>query len=95
MAQMAGHTDPSSAEVYETMGLQGKLTLSNYAQEASEVGRDIESYVGQLMLPFQNHAYQLRPGRDILHIQLTETVHVPDDSRGQTNYSMVNHKPKQ
>jgi len=91
--QMCAHRDRSQGHILETMMLIGKCRLQD-ERDDSTIARELEANVGQLVCALEQYGYHLRPGRDAIHADFTFTVHLPDDSRGVTNYSKVNHTRK-
>jgi hypothetical protein len=88
---VAAHVDTSAGHIIETMDLIAKLR--GKLRGIKEIVKHSSQQVGYLMLPFQDLGLLLRPGLDVLHADLTFTVHLAEKSRGRTNLSRVSHTP--
>jgi len=87
---VACHVDKSEGHIVETMDLIGNMAPSD-TRDPSVIAEELQNKTGQLITPLIDAGFELRPGRDVIHINATQTPHVPDDSRGSGNKSRVKH----
>ncbi len=80
------HTDGNKSHFLETMWLGGKVHTNNTRSSTKIVD---EMTNGKLALPFQGIVFDIRCGRDFLHLALTETIHAADETRDRCNWSRV------
>jgi len=88
---MCAHKDTSKGHIIETMMLIGKCRLDDKRDDTT-TALELETKVGQLMYPLEQHGYLLRPDSDLPHADFTFTVHVPDDIRGGS-YKLFESEP--
>jgi hypothetical protein len=84
---VAVHTDGNVSHFLETMVLYGRTLQGNYGNTYDTIVRGFTP--GYLYLLQFGIALGFRCGIDICHLQLSETLHVPDRSRDVTNWSAV------
>ncbi|KAL3902969.1 MAG: hypothetical protein SGILL_010627 [Bacillariaceae sp.] len=86
---LLAHTDGNKAHKVESMVPMGRTEEEDYSKEAGEVVESWQPTPAVLALVPLQCALSLRPGKDIVHIQLADTLHVPDKSRSTSNYTIV------
>jgi hypothetical protein len=80
------HEDGNKSNLLETMWLGGKVRGNDKTTSTTKVKGMTN---GKLVLPIQGLVFDIQCGRDLLHLALTNTMHVPDDTRNCYNYSRV------
>ena len=83
---LAAHVDGNRLNFLQSMTLFGKVA-TNANESSSSLVRSMVK--GILCCPLQGVAVEIECGRDALQMQLANTVHVPDRTRGQKNWSWV------
>ena len=63
--------------------------MGDSAATSSDTSESNSMVNGMLSLPQLGIALAMVPGRDVLHLQLGETIHVPDSTRDTKNWSWV------
>jgi hypothetical protein len=85
---LCAHKDGNKSHFLETMTLFGRERLVPQFQGDYE-GMVEKMQEGQLALLYDGVVLSFRCGKDILHMNLDKTVHVPDPSRNCHNWSRV------
>ena len=83
----AAHQDGGKSYPLESMQLFGKIA-SNEVHPSSTTRVD-RMEPGMLIFPFEGFVLRLRGGRDTAHLNLRDTQHLADRSRGVRNYTIV------
>ena len=81
-----GHTDGNKSHPFETLSLFARLPLD--VQNSMET---VKMYFkdGYLYFPIDGVVVRYRIGRHIIHCNLKNTLHIPDESRNNKNWSKV------
>jgi len=87
---VAAHCDKSEGHVIETLFLTAKIDPDDRDCNAN-IARECAAQTGQVMIPFQDSAFLLEPGPEVLHANFQETTHLAERSRGRTNSSTTKH----
>jgi hypothetical protein len=80
------HQDGNKSHFMETMWLGGKSDSKAATSSTAQVKAMTN---GKLVLPIQGVVFDIRCGRDFLHMGLKVTMHVPDETRDHLNWSRV------
>ena len=83
---IAAHTDTNKSHPLESYTLFGKVP-SNDVRSSNDIVGALTP--GILSLPLLGIAFLVRCNLDVLHLQLRDTIHLSDDSRGRDNWSWV------
>lgn len=84
---LAAHTDANKSHSVESMQAFGRVEPRNaHLSKTSQVERFRDAYLCAL---WQMVAMRMRCGRDIWHLSLSNTYHVPDRSRDRYNVTWV------
>ena len=83
---IAAHEDGNKSHYMETEMVFPKIPCNDMRTSSSIVR---ESKPGLLAFPFQGFAIELRCGKDVAHMQLKNTMHLPDNTRDMSNWSWV------
>ena len=83
---VAAHVDKNKSHVLESMTLHGKLPKGKCSDVPGTFRR---MKPGQLYLPFQMFALQMRCGMDDVHLSLASTMHLADWHCGSVNWTSV------
>ena len=83
---LAAHTDGNKSHFLESMTVFGRVP-GNAQGTTTTIANTMTP--GQLLFPFQAFGLIVRPGKDALHLQCKNTMHVPDTSRNELNWSWV------
>lgn len=83
---VACHVDANTSHFMESMTLFGKAPPGSCVPCTTAVEN---LHPGFLSFPLLGFAVEFRCGRDVLHLQLSRTMHVPDRSRDRFNWSWV------
>ena len=70
----------------ETMWMGGKVDLKDSTESTKKV-QAMKS--GKLVLPIQGLVLDVRCGGDLLHLALTSTSHIADETRDCFNFTRV------
>jgi hypothetical protein len=81
---LAAHTDSNPGHPMETLAIHS-MVVNNKNPDYVKMVREMTS--GMLFLPYHHAAIEMECGQDVLHCRLQRTVHVPDASRGVTNFT--------
>ena len=81
-----GHTDGNTSHPVETLSLFARLPMcANVSMETAHTYfKD-----GYLYFPIDGIVIRYKIGRHIIHCNLKNTLHIPDDSRNDKNWSKV------
>jgi hypothetical protein len=83
---LAAHTDANPGHPMETLALHS-MVVNTANPDHDTMVREMNN--GVLFLPYHHAAIEMECGRDVIHSRLQRTVHVPDASRGRTNFTRV------
>jgi len=87
---VAAHCDKSKGHIIETLFLTAKIDPNDTDSNAN-IARRCASETGQVMIPFQDSAFLLEPGTEVMHANFQHTTHLAESSRGRTNVSNTKH----
>ena len=80
------HFDGNKSHFMETMWLGGKVDVKDQTACTTKV-QAMKN--GKLVLPVQGLVFDIRCGSDVLHLALTNTLHIADETRDRFNFSRV------
>lgn len=83
---IAAHEDGNKSHYVETEMVFPKIPCNDKRTSSSIV---LESNPGLVAFPFQGFSIKLRCGKDVAHLQLRNTMHLPDNTRDTSNWSWV------
>ena len=84
---LAAHVDANRSHFLETMSLFGKVHESQMKNSSNSLVKAMVK--GQLLIPHVGFSVEMRCGWDTMHLQLGNTMHVPDSSRDRHNWTRV------
>ena len=84
------HDDSSKGHVMETMDLIARVD-PNDTRPSMQIAKQGFKQVGQLIFPMVGVAKNIRPGREQVTGDLSNTMHLADGSRNTANMSRVSH----
>ena len=81
-----GHTDGNTSHPIETLSLFARVPTS-----APNTKQTVQTYFkdGYLYFPVDGFVLRFKVGRHIIHCNLRNTFHIPDNSRNSKNWSKV------
>jgi hypothetical protein len=80
------HVDGNKSNFMETMWLGGKVDVSDPTESTKKVHLMKK---GKLVLPIQGLVFDMRCGTDLMHLALTNTMHIADETRDRFNWTRV------
>jgi hypothetical protein len=83
---LRAHRDSNKAHPLESYTLHGKVDPCNPLPCSHQV---LNMTPGLLVFPFLQFGFKIHCSRDVCHLMLGNTVHVPDLTRGKDNFSAV------
>ena len=83
---LRAHKDGNKSNPIESYTLHGKTDPSNPLPCSLQVQKMVN---GTILFPTHHCGIGVLCGRNVLHMSLKDTIHVPDGTRGKDNWSMV------
>lgn len=84
---LAAHKDGNKSHPLESMTLHGKVPSKNGSTSSTTLVQGMTN--AKLIFPCQHLMLEIHCGKDVVHSSLTRTHHVPDLTRGNSNWSLV------
>lgn len=81
------HVDGNKSHFVESMTLFGKVSRDETATDTTIVQENLVR--GRLGLIWHGFCLEMAPGRDVVHLQLSRTLHAADPTRNSENWTSV------
>ena len=83
---MAAHVDGNKTHQMETMSLFSRESLNATIDNSNLLNKSTDGY---LYFPIDGLVIRIKCGKHYIHSYLTNTLHIPDISRNNINWSRV------